>query len=113
MVGDNCWLEHDPRPVPTRRSSIAPLETDRQRLEEPRENERQWLEPFDRPLQIERCLEPLVGDGRDERPRIFTAGDRLPEASRRSKTRGEIRRRQHGELTERFEPPRAKYRQLG
>ena len=43
-----------------RRAAIAPLEARRQRLEQPRQDERQRLEAFDRPLEIERRLEPLL-----------------------------------------------------
>ena len=59
-------------------AAIAPLETRRQRLEQPRQHERQRLEPLDRPLELERRLEALLGKRRHERTHVFAARDRLP-----------------------------------
>ena len=42
--------------VQDRRAAIAALEARRQRLEQPRQHERQRLEPLDRPFEIERAL---------------------------------------------------------
>ena len=64
----SCDVQH-------RRAAIAPLEPRRQRLEQPRQHERQRLEPLDRPLEIERRLEPLLGgvgtSGRTSSPRAI------------------------------------------
>ena len=65
-----------------RRAAIAALEARRQRFEQPRQHERQRLEPLDRPFQLERRFEPLVGQRRHERPHILAARERLPDQRR-------------------------------
>src|SRR5206468_10872421 len=99
--------------VENSRAAVAALETDRQRLEKPREDERQRLEPVDRPLEIERRLEPLVRKRRHERPLILAARNRLPHERLRSEARGEIGRWERGELAEGFETPVSEYGQVG
>ena len=49
-----------------------------ERLHQPAEHERERLEPFDRPLEFERLLEPLLRRRRHERPRVLAARDALP-----------------------------------
>ena len=98
------------RDVQRRRPAIARFETRRQRFEQTREHERQRFEPFDRPLEIERRVEPLLRERRHERPDVVAARDRLPEESLRSEARGEVGRRQRGELAKRLHTPTLKRR---
>jgi hypothetical protein len=84
----------------SRRSSLR-----RQRLEQPREHERQRLEPFDRPLEIERRFEALRFERRDERADVFAARDRLPRHRRPAEPRDEFVRGQRGQLPKRFQSP--------
>ena len=48
------------------------------RLADPREHERQRLEPFHRPLEVQRLLDGRLGLGRDERLQVLPAGQPLP-----------------------------------
>ena len=99
--------------VQHRSAAIAALEARRQRLEQPREDERQRLEPVDWPFEIERRFEPLVFERRHERPNIFAARDGLPDECVTSKPRRQIRLRQCRELAERFHPPAFECRLIG
>ena len=67
------------RRIEHRGAAIGALETLGQRLEQPRQHERQRLEPFDRPLELERGLERNLIDPRHHRPRIHAARERLPQ----------------------------------
>ncbi|PYR25995.1 MAG: hypothetical protein DMF98_10405 [Acidobacteria bacterium] len=99
--------------VQHRRAAIATLEPRRQRFEQPREDERQRLEPVDWPFEIERRFEPLVFERRHERPNIFAARDGLPDERVTSKPRRQIRLWQCRELAERFHPPPFECRLIG
>ena len=86
VTSPSCDVQH-------RRAAIAALEPRGQRLEQPREHERQRLEPLDRPLEIERRLEPLVRQHRHERPRCprrapSPATTRPPRPSRADRSAG-------------------------
>jgi hypothetical protein len=70
--------------VQHRGAAIAPLEARGQRLEQPRQDERQRLEICDRPLEIERRLEPFLLEHRHERPTVLAARHRLPHQGGRS-----------------------------
>jgi len=91
--------------VQHRRAAVAPLEARRQRLEQTRQHERQRLEPLDRPLQLQRRLEPLLFEGRHQRPDIVAARDRLPDERLAAEPRREIPRRQRRQLAERLHAP--------
>lgn len=86
-------------------ATIAALETCRQRLEEARQHERQRLERVDRPLELERRVEALLGQRRHQRPRVVAARDRLPRQRAAPEPRRQIGRRQRRELAERAHAP--------
>ena len=67
-------------------AAIAQLEPQRQRLEQPRENERQRLEPFDRPIEVERRFEPLVFHVRHQGTHVAPARNRMPDKPRLAET---------------------------
>ena len=90
--------------------AIAALEPCRQRLEQPREHERQRLEPLDRPFQIDRRFERFFRNRRHQRPRVVAARDRLPGEPLGSQAGRKIGGRQRRELAECFDTPRSKYR---
>ena len=87
------------------RAAIAAFETDRQRLEEPRQHERQRLEAFHRPFQLERGFEALFGQRRHERRRVLAARDRLPGQRMLAEARRQVGRRQRGKFPQRSDPP--------
>ena len=91
--------------VQDRRAAVAPLEARRQRLEQPRQHERQRLEPLDRPFELERRFEALLGQRRHERRRVLAARDRLPGQRVLPEPRRQIGGRQRRELAQRSDPP--------
>ncbi len=93
-------------------AAIAPLETDGNGLEEPRQHERERLEAVNRPFELERRFESLFGHRGDERVAILTAGDRLPEEALLTKPGREIGGWKRREVAQRFETPRSKRRRL-
>ena len=71
---------HQPQQdVQHRGAAVAPFEARRQRLEQPRQHERQRLELLDRPFEIHRGFEPFFGDVGDQRTRVLTARNGLPD----------------------------------
>ena len=96
--------------VQDRRTAIAPLEPRRQRLEQPRQHERQRLEPVDRPVEIDRPVEALLRQIRYQRADVVAARERLPQEAVLTEPCGQIGGGQRGELTERVEAPGAKDR---
>ena len=92
-------------------AAVAALEADRQRLEQPREHERQRLEALDRPLEIHGRLEPLLrqhparaAGRRRLAPGPATAGPARPSRADRSAGGSAA------QLAERPEPPALKRR---
>jgi len=61
-----------------RGTAIAPLEMRCERVHQPRQHERQRLEPLDGPFEIERLLEAFFRKRRHERRWILTAREALP-----------------------------------
>src|SRR5213079_2222986 len=53
---------------------------DGERLQQPRQDERQRLERLDWPFEIERRFESLRGEGRNQRTDVLAARQRLPAA---------------------------------
>jgi hypothetical protein len=79
--------------VQRRGAAVAALEARGQRLEEAREHERQRLEPLDRPFQLGRRLEALLGKRGHERTDVLAAGHGLPDQRVLSETGGQLGRR--------------------
>ena len=100
-----CGLDEEETHVQHGRAAIAALEMRFERLQQTAEHERQRLEPLDRPLEIERLLEALLGHGRHERSGILTAREPLPSHARLPETRGHIVGRQRREIAERAQTP--------
>ena len=98
-------LHEAKRHVQRRRAAVAAFQPHRERFEQPREHERQRIEPFDRPLQFDRRLEAFVRERRHERADIRAARDHLPVETLWSEAGGEIGGGKRGEITERSEPP--------
>ena len=84
--------------VQHRGAAVAPFEPRRQRFEQPREHERQRLELLDRPLELERRLEALLGERGNERPDISAARNRLPLERTPSEPRDQISGRERRDL---------------
>ena len=59
--------------VENRRAAIRTLETLGQRLQQPRQHERERLESLDGPLEVERRVKRIVGHPRDQRDEILAA----------------------------------------
>ena len=101
-------LRHEVQPhVEHRRAAIAAFEVGRQRLDEAAEHERQRLEPFDRPLEIERLLEAFLGHRGHERRGVFAAREPLPLHAGLAEARGHVGGRQRRHLAERAQAPAA------
>ena len=87
-----------PRP---RRSRCA------ERLQQPAEHERQRLEPLDRPLEIERLLEALLGHRRHERSGVLAAREPLPPHTGLPEPRRDVVGRQRRQIAQRAQAPAA------
>ena len=89
------------------RRAAAPLQVRAHRVEQAPEHERQRLESFDGPLEIEVRLEGFLRHERDERPGIFAARQPLQTDAGLAEARRELRRWQRRQIAERpHAPPR-------
>ena len=87
------------------RAAIAVLEALAERIEQPREHERERLEVRDGPLQFERRLEGLFLERGHERPRVFAARQALPADAVLPQPLREIGGRQRGQFAQRAQAP--------
>jgi hypothetical protein len=87
------------------RRPAAPFEVRAHRLEQAPEHERQRLEPFDGPLEIEVRLEGFLRHERHERPALFAAGQPLHADGGLAEALGELRRWQRRQVAEGLDAP--------
>jgi hypothetical protein len=88
-------------------AAAAAVQVRRQRRHEPAEHEGQRFQPLDRPFEIERLLESLLGHRRQQRPRIAAARQALPPHTALSEPRGHRIGRQRGDVAEGAKAPAA------
>ena len=84
-----------------------------QRLHQPAQHERQRLQPVNRPLEIERLLEPLLRERRHQRMRILPACDPLPRHTGLAEPRRHLVTRQVREVPKRSQSPSAERQEIG
>jgi hypothetical protein len=86
-------------------AAIAVFEAQTQRIEQPREHERERFEVRDGPFQFERRLEELFFECGYERPRVFAAREALPADAVLAQPLREIGSRQRGQFAQRAQAP--------
>jgi len=90
-------------------AAIAPFEPRRQRLEQPRQDERQRLGPFNGPLQLDRRLKTLVRTQRHQWSDVLPVREGVPHQPLLSKTRRQLVGWQRRQIAERFQSPPFEY----
>src|SRR6266581_458323 len=90
-----------------RGAAIALLEMRRKRVHQPRQHERQRLEPLDGPFEIERLLEAFFRKRRHERRWILAAREALPGDTVFAEARRDVIRWQRREVSEGSQSPAA------
>ena len=97
---------HELQPgVQRHHAAILALETIAERLEQPRQHERQRLEPVDGPLEIQRCLEGFCRYGRHQGTRLLAARPTLPSQTVLSEPGGKIGGGKRGKIAESAKTP--------
>jgi hypothetical protein len=94
-------------------AAVLAFEPLAQRLEQPREHERQRLELVERPLELERLLEARGHTRRHQRARVFAARQPLPAHALLPQPRRQFGRRQRRHIAERAETPSGEDRDWG
>ena len=95
--------------VQHRGAAIGAFETHGQRLEHAAQHERQRLQAFDRPFELERRVERLVVDERHERRQVLAARGVLPPRTERPEARRQLGGRQRRKLSQRADAPAAQH----